>query len=43
MKKKNIVFKTYNEAMKNLFPNIWKEEQRKKSMRELAESIMESL
>ncbi|MFA7685439.1 MAG: hypothetical protein WCX95_01415 [Candidatus Gracilibacteria bacterium] len=42
------VFKTYNEAMENLFPNIWKEEKKEdrkekketETMKELASSIL---
>lgn len=42
------IFKTYNEAMENLFPNIWKEEKREdkkekketETMKELAGSIL---
>lgn len=42
------VFKTYNEAMENLFPSIWKEEKKEdrkenkeaETMKELAGSIL---
>ncbi len=46
--KKAKVFKTYNEAMENLFPKIWEDEKREnqkerektESMKELAGSIL---
>ena len=45
IKKKVVSFKTYNEAMENLFPNVWKEEKKEdkkkvETMKDLASSIL---
>ena len=35
------IFKTYKEAMKKFFPNVWKKENKKtKTMKEIATDIM---
>lgn len=40
---KTITFKTYNEAMKNMFPNVWKEEQQEERKEKDKAEVMKEL